>query len=410
MEGIQKKVRILFVDDEIRILNGLRRMLYSMRDEWDMQFADSGKKALELLKKEGAVDIVVSDMRMPEMDGAILLGKVKEVYPQTICFILSGYSDKEMIMRTVGPADQFLAKPCDAETLKRVISHALFPQEEVDETKLKRIVSNMKSIPTLPKLFTELTELLESEKSSFQEIAAIVKKDVGVSAKILQLVNSAFFGLRHRVDDIHRAVTYLGIDTIKSIIITTDVFSQFDEHEVSFFKINELYEHSFRVGIISGKLITAGKADKEMADSTFMCGMLHDIGKMVLIKNCKNEYEQIFNKLEDGKQSPIELEKKYFGLTHAEVGGYLVQVWGLSDDIIKAVQRHHNVYKALDEEFNKSAAVYIANAIDHKRHKKKIELHHFSQAEQRQLEKLDLVKKLPEWRVVLQMIEHINEA
>ncbi|MBC8317540.1 MAG: response regulator [Desulfobulbaceae bacterium] len=111
------KKRILFVDDEPNILVGLRRMLRSLRKEIDMEFAESGKEALQVMSK-ASFDVVVSDMRMPGMDGAELLTEVRRLYPDTIRIILSGYAAAEAIMRTETIVHQFLHKPCEPQNIK----------------------------------------------------------------------------------------------------------------------------------------------------------------------------------------------------------------------------------------------------------------------------------------------------
>ena len=113
---MSQKPRIVFVDDEVNILNGIRRSLRGMRTSWDMEFFTSGQAALDGLSKAPA-EVVVSDMRMPEMDGAQLLSQVKDRWPQTVRFILSGFSNEEAILRTICPSHQYRANPCESETL-----------------------------------------------------------------------------------------------------------------------------------------------------------------------------------------------------------------------------------------------------------------------------------------------------
>ncbi|WP_054650256.1 response regulator [Salidesulfovibrio brasiliensis] len=124
--------RVLFVDDEKNVLNGLRRMLRSIRDEWEMDFAPGGAEALELVGKK-EYDLVVSDMRMPGMDGAELLTKVQELSPETVRIVLSGHSEQNMVMKSVKPAHQFLSKPCSSEQLLQTLKEAY---------RLRRLLNN----------------------------------------------------------------------------------------------------------------------------------------------------------------------------------------------------------------------------------------------------------------------------
>jgi len=242
MSEPEKKKNILFVDDEKKVLDGLRRMLHGMRNEWEMTFVNSGKEALDTLAQK-AIDVIVSDMRMPEMGGAELLTAVKDKYPNVIRFILSGYSDKEMILKTIESTDQFLSKPCDPTKLKSAIDKALEAHKLVDKGKMAAMFSDLRELPTLPDLYIKLQKLLRDPESSFKRISDLIAMDIAISARVLQLVNSSFFGLVQRIENIQHAVTYLGAETLKSLILTTNVFSQFKKHELERYYIKDLYKH-----------------------------------------------------------------------------------------------------------------------------------------------------------------------
>lgn len=404
--GDQKdKVAVLFVDDEPRVVDSMRRMLFSMRDAWDMEFVTSGQDALVRMK-EKHFDVVVSDMRMPGMDGAQLLATVQHLYPSTIRFILSGYSDKEMIIRTIGATDQFLSKPCDSKVLIETIQHALQARVQVDKQVLKNMVARMEKLPTLPNLYNDLVAVLESDRSSFADIARVVMQDVTVSAKVLQLVNSAFFGLRTRIDDIKRAVTYLGIETLKSIVIVSDVFSKFKESEIQTFGIDTLYEHSYRVGLIASKIVMMSSHDQALADAAVMPGMLHDIGKLLFIQNMPKEYEEMCKqcKSDDSVASVYEAEKKAFKITHADLGGYLMGIWGLPEDIVSSITKHHNPAGSLGRDMKVAGAVFIANMLDHEHMRGTLDQDDHTLECTGHLDKYGLLKYLPEWKKIVQII------
>ena len=141
--------RILFVDDEPNVLSGLRRMLRSMRREWFMAFAHSGLEALAMLD-DTPFDIVVTDMRMPGMDGAALLKQVMHRHPKTVRIVLSGQADREEILRAVGPIHQYLSKPCDAETIKATLTRACALDGLLPDDHLKELISKMETLPSLP--------------------------------------------------------------------------------------------------------------------------------------------------------------------------------------------------------------------------------------------------------------------
>lgn len=407
MEHLKKKRRILFVDDDLRVLESIKRMFFDMENEWDMQFAENAFVALDYMK-DGAFDVVISDMRMPDMDGAELLKKVKDKYPHTICFILSGYTDKEMIIKTVGPADQFLSKPCDPDLVKEAIENALEAQNLIGEKKLRAIASQMRFLPTLPELYIRLREVLESRKSSFADIAKVVQGDVPITAKVLQLVNSAFFGLRQRIENLQLALTYLGIETLKAVILTSDVFNKFTEKEIETFNIKEIYRHSVFVGMLSRRIVETVSHDKRLQDIASMAGMLHDVGKLIFIRNRPDDYVRVYERHVSEKRPIFQIEKDIFDATHADIGGYLMSAWGLPKMIVKAISLHHNPSRALDVSFDPLTAVYISNVLAHEQagdESYEIE----EDVEKGYLTKLDLLKRLPEWREVTKLAKEIEE-
>ena len=184
------KKQLLFVDDESKILDGLRRMLRPMRDEWDMSFAESGKEALELMEKEH-FDVIVSDMRMPGMDGAELLEKVRKGHPDVVRIVLSGHSEMEAVVKTLGSVHQYLSKPCEASKLKEVISRALLLRNILANDQLMKTITRMTSMPSLPQLYVNLNKELKCTEVNMNRVSKIIENDVGMTAKILQLISSS---------------------------------------------------------------------------------------------------------------------------------------------------------------------------------------------------------------------------
>jgi HD-like signal output (HDOD) protein len=365
MTGQTIKRRILFVDDEPNVLEGLRNLLRKMRDEWDMEFVDSGRKALDAMKRQPA-DIIVSDVRMPVMDGVQLLNIVKSLYPGTVRFILSGHSDRETVLRSVGPTHQFLAKPCDAEVLKAAVGRAFALRDLMGKDKLLSLILDVKVIPTVPELYNKVCVALNSPNNSLSEIGTIIAKDVAMSAKILQLVNSAFFGLRRRIGNMEQAVALLGIDTMKAIVMATEVFQEFSQSEMAEFAIAELYAHSVHVGNAALKIGKQLLRDQKIIDETTMAGMMHDLGKIIFIRNHASVYREILRECKQRNTSLFAVEKEFLGVTHAEVGAYILGLWGLSDSIVEAVAFHHSPSLCVQQSPSVLTAVYLANALSHR--------------------------------------------
>lgn len=386
-------INILFVDDEPNILDGLRRMLRPLRSDWDMFFANGGNEALKLLA-EKPIDVVVSDMKMPGMDGAQFLQEVSTVYPQIVRIILSGYSEDEMIFKSIGAAHQFLSKPSDPETLKETVNKACALRDLLQDEKIRRLVSQMRSVPSLPTLYSELLHELESFDPRIEKIAKIIKQDIGMTAKILQLVNSAFFGLRRNITDAAQAINFLGLDTIKSLALGIGVFSQFEKTNENV--LSELWSHSIAVGRIARAI--SEKVNPSVASDSFTAGLLHDIGEVLLAVNLPEKFAQAQILVEKEQLTRLEAEKQILETTHSEVGAYLLGLWGLPHQVVEAVAFHHNPSNFQSDKFTPLTAVHIANAINRFGSEDwSIEAERFIDI--KHLQTIGLLEKLPDWQM-----------
>ncbi|MBN2724529.1 MAG: HDOD domain-containing protein [Deltaproteobacteria bacterium] len=357
------KYRILFVDDELNVLNGLRRMLRPMRDIWEMSFAVSGEQALKLMKII-KFEVIVSDMRMPEMNGAELLTEVMKLYPETVRIVLSGHSDIELVLKSILPAHQYLSKPCDGAKLKDVVERALGMSRIISNETVKKLISQIETLPVLPSVYNELLGELNNPDSSMKEIGYIISKDVGMSAKIMKLVNSSFFGFARHISSTEQAVNLIGLNILKSLILYEHIFSVFEQKSMKLFSFEMLWEHCLRVGKISRIVSETCSSDKEIAEDSFIAGMLHDVGKLIMGANFTAQYSLILNKVKKEERLMWDVETEIMGTTHAEVGAYLLGLWGLTEPVVEAIAFHHAPYSPSDE-FRPLTAVYIANHLDH---------------------------------------------
>lgn len=333
-----------------------------MRQEWEMQFAKSGQEALDFLSKE-PFDVVISDMRMPGMNGAQLLTEVMRRYPQIIRIILSGHSDQDFILKAVGPTHQYLSKPCAPETLKSVVKRACTVRDLLADASIKRMVSSMESLPTLPSSYVEIMEELHSSDASIQKVGSIISKDVGMTAKILQLVNSAFFGLPRHVSSPTQAVTLLGLDTVRALVLSVHIFTQFASQEV--ISLKGLWKHSLTTGVFAKIIAKEENQKRTLIDDCFMTGLLHDLGKLILLVNLPDRYQQICDIARERKLCLWDAEKEVLGITHSEVGAYLIGLWGLSDDMIEGLAFHHCPSKCEGQGFTPLLGVHVADTLEY---------------------------------------------
>jgi HD-like signal output (HDOD) protein/CheY-like chemotaxis protein len=357
--------RILFVDDEPMLLSGLERTLHSMRKEWEMEFALGGRKALEALAR-APFDVVITDMRMPEIDGAQLLEQVKQKYPNTIRFVLSGQSDRETILRAIGPTHQFLSKPCALEELKQKVAQAFALRELLENPTLKEIVSRMDTVPSLPSLYVRLTKALSQADITVAKIADIIKQDMGMTSKVLQLVNSAFFALPCHISSPHQAVSLLGIDNIRALVLSVHVFSELEANPDS--KLAALWPSSLRSAVFARAISRAEHCPQRLEEDAFAAGLLHDIGRLVMASACREQYLQVSENLNKGETTLAQAESETFGCTHAEVGAYLLGLWGLPESVVQAVAWHHTPSRSGATAFSPVIAVHVAVVYEHRLH------------------------------------------
>jgi len=334
--------RILFVDDEPRVLDGLKRMLYQYRSDWEMVFVSNGPEALQRLA-ESEFDVLMTDIRMPQMSGIELLAEVAKRHPQIVRMVLSGTADQEMTLRSVTLAHQYLVKPCDAKTLRAQVEHALEFHRTLENPVLKQVISRLHSLPSIPSVYVKLMGALQAPDVSIREVGGIIAQDLGMTAKVLQLVNSAFFGAGRHIATPAEAAVYLGIDTVKALALSVSAFSQFNSKELAFFSIEKLQEHSMGVGFLARSIAKSLGQSQNAIDDAFVGGLLHDIGKLVLACNCPKQYKEVLVRVREQSVPILEAEHAILGTGHDEVGGYLLWLWGLPDAITEIVAGHHHL-------------------------------------------------------------------
>jgi len=352
-------IEILFVDDEPSLLAGLRRMLYSMRSEWSMRFVGSAPEALEMLREHPA-DVVVSDMRMPVMDGATFLTHVREEFPDTVRIILSGYTEFASALRSVPVAHQFLNKPCDSAMLKTAVQRSCELQQRLMSTGLRRLVGAVGALPSPPHILENLNRCLASNEPSIDEVAKVISGDIAMTAKLLQLANSAFFGLAREVREVSQAIAYLGLATVRDLATAAEAFRSFtstDPDIVSW--VTELEAHSADVATIASQLTD----DRDRAMDAYSAGLLHDIGNLVLATTATDKFRSL---RASTAGDPIGNERELLGATHADLGAYLLTLWGLPYGLVDAVAHSHD---ASDQPWEMSVthAVHVAEAISEER-------------------------------------------
>ncbi len=353
--------RILFVDDEPMVLTGLQRSLRPMRAEWEMAFAAGADQALAAIDAQ-TFDIIVTDMRMPGMDGAELLEEVQKRSPQTLRMVLSGQSDRETILRSVNPAHQFISKPCDGEELKSRLIRAFALKDLLQNPSLRELVTKLDSLPSLPQIYLQLNEELRRPEPSLHRIDKLIGADMAMTAKILKLVNSAFFCLPCEISSASNAVQLLGLDTLRTLVLTAHVFERFQSPLLTAEDVEQISEHSLKVSHSARRIAYFENADQHTQDESFTAGLLHDAGKLILASTLREQYQLVLEHRSSANIGLYAAECQLLSCSHAQVGAYLFGLWGLPSTIVEAVAWHHAPAGSLSTKFSPLAAVHVASA------------------------------------------------
>jgi putative nucleotidyltransferase with HDIG domain len=391
--------RIIFVDDELNVLQAMRRSLHSMRTEWEMEFVPGGTEALAALKAIPA-DVIVSDMRMPGMDGWQLLTEVKKLYPQTVRLILSGHADATSIMRAVGMAHQYLAKPCDSAAIKNAITQTQTLRQLVSTDRLAALVGQVATLPSAPKAFQEMLACLQQPTASLGDAARIIGRDVAMTANIMKMVNSAFFGARQPIMTIDRAVAYLGLDTLGALVLSHSVFTSGSPTGIAGFSLEQLRAHSLQTAMAARAIALHEKFSTAEAEKVFLAGVLHDVGKIVFATRTIAAAERTSSR----EDCVAQMEAH-----HAEVGAYLLGLWGFPNPIVEAVAFHHKPSLVPGERLGLAGILHVADCLVHQSDSQ-VEGAMERTLETGFLEDRGLAERLPEWQSVLGRLEQGSAA
>lgn len=351
-------MRLLFVDDDPLALEQLRRELVHARLLYDAVYVDSGEAALTALTG-GEFDAIISDLRMPGMDGAALLAKVRDQYPNVVRVCMSGAIDDADFMRAVPVTHQFLSKPCIGEALRDVVERACGLRSILHHQGIRALVGRLNSLPATAATFQELSNAMTEPNTHTADISRIVSKDQALCIKTLQMVNSAFFRRPSPVTSIQAAVQFVGMELIKSLALSACVFNALDASPAASRLLKDLQTRSMRKAHFARTLLK----DSRHADEGFTAALLLDIGQAVLALCSPEMFAEVMQIARESKRPWHEVEREAFGVAHPEVGAYLLGLWGLPLELIEAVAYHHTPSRVRHAQTAMLAAVHVADAV-----------------------------------------------
>jgi HD-like signal output (HDOD) protein len=285
--------------------------------------------------------MVVSDVRMPDMDGYELLAKIKAMFPKIMRVILCGYSDEQIVFKALQKniAKLYILKPWEDEKFRNLVEQMFETERILGNTNLLSLINNIENLPTIQTNYQRILDLIDDRDADISRIAFHIEKDASISAKILQVANSAFYGMKS--GSVRQAVSYIGLDNTKKLILSTSIIDAMNESGPSGKAIDSIWKQSF----LSNRLLAfiyERHLGRKVPDAYSTAALLQNIGMIFFLKYFKTEYLKLRQFAQKNKVEERKLEKDIFNASHTEVGGYLLQWWDLPYPIIEAALFHHD--------------------------------------------------------------------
>lgn len=354
--------RLLIVAGNAQESKDLQAMLASLKSSWEVECISDAETALTRMAVS-LPDVVVSDLRLPKMDGAAFLKAVCDRHPGVARIVLSSQYELSGAVRAIPVAHQFLLKPCDLGSLRVAIERATSLSNVLGNKLLASIVGSVKDLPVLPRTYLALRDKLMDPEASARDVVKIVEQDVGISAKILQLVNSALFGVPREIASVSTAVSYLGIGMMQKLVLSEEVFRIFEGVAViPRFSMEEVHVHSQLTARIASKI----PAPVDIHSAVMVAGMLHDVGKLLMAMKSPKHFARAVSGAREERRPLFEIEEELMGVSHAEVGAYLLALWGLPTPVVEAVAHHHRPMRVPQDRLDAVGIVHIANCLAHR--------------------------------------------
>lgn len=362
--GTAPAKRVLYVDDVLTRAEQARDAFRSLRADWHLVFTRSSQEAVALMD-QSPFDAVITEMQMEQANGVEVLNMVMRRHPRTLRILRCTENEVELTRSCLGSPPYLLPRFCDLETLESVLTRAFQIEAWMGDEPLKNLYARLTTLPTLPTLYNQVIAELQSPKGSLEFVARLISKDPVMTAKMLQLVNSASIALHRQITDTVEAVMLLGAERVKSLILLSQVFTQFDKAKCPGFLVEPLWMHSMGTGAKSMAITMAETRDARMGEMAFTAGLLHDVGMLLLAGNLPTQYSLVVKQAAARRVNVRAVELEIFGASHAEVGACLLGIWGLPLPILEAIAWHHEPRQSRDTAFSLLTAVHVANALEY---------------------------------------------
>jgi len=391
---------ILFVDDNENVISGIQRQLRPYRGQWQFFFVNSGEKALQLMAEQ-AIDLIITDMIMPKMRGDDLLKKVSELYPSVVRIILSGDTDEAAFKSGLDIAHQYLSKPCRAETLREAIIHIFDVLACVQNPSIIAEMGDPKLLPSLPKIYHQLNAAITNENSSIAEIANILASDIMLSAKLLQVVNSAYFGVNRSVSSVVESINLIGLKNLNNLVLTAHVKNAFPvtSRAMDFF-MEYVWEDANRTANLAKQIALSENQTEDRPDQAYVCGLLHNMGLLIFLSRGGDQLVRLMDQVKNTDIPVADLEMEIYGFTRSEAAAYILSLWRIPPRIIEGILFQHHPSASEYDGVSALTAVHVASSLlTH------TELHGYErffemELDSHYLQRINKLERLSEWQLL----------
>ena len=333
--------RLLFVDTSPQNMAVYQTLFAGDKEHWECHYADSIKVAFDKLSCAD-FDMVVTDIKMPVLNGIPLLETIAQMYPNIIRIVLIPALSADYSKHLVKYAHRIIVRPKTPDQLETLVARVFRLYKMIMRPQAIKFIDGLETIPSLPKIYGDLVAELESPSPSVKKAGILISQDLGMSASILKMVNSAYFGLSKRITSPEFAVSLLGLDIVQGLVLTAHLFTAFSNAETKLLNLESIVEHSLIVGFLAKEMARHEKLPPAVADSVYVAGILHDVGRLVFASHSPKLYRNVIDIAARENRQLYQVEQELFGATHAEIGAYLLGQWGLPELVIELIAYHHS--------------------------------------------------------------------
>jgi len=355
------KRSIYVVDDQSAVLDTAVLILRGIDPQWEITGFSDPLAALAAVKAK-APDLILTDQLMPGMHGSQLLEEVRNIAPATIRVIMSGYVSLSKLT-LITSAHQYIAKPFDIAKLRELVRRSFAAQERMANKGLQSMAASLRSIPSLPQVYQSLLAELRDARAPGSAIAHMVADDAGLSIKVLQLANSPLFGQGYFITNPTDAVMCLGTEMISSIVLSQSLFRHYENLAHEELDPPRVWGHCWETAYIAQHLCRQKRLPRRKAEEAFLAGLLHEAGRYILVDNFPDQFAAACRSARQAKSplSPCLLET--FQATPTQLTAYLMELWGMPDEVITALSLQDNPQQEQGGAFSLTSALYIADHI-----------------------------------------------